>query len=261
MEQNQQNQATSPKKPKKESKFGKALKTFFAYVWELFSASIPTTMMFCCAGSVLLMITLKGEKIEWGTTQLIWAIVCGLVACVYDGIVSWAHGGTHYEMLVTGNIMRESMDEFGVGYKFSTHKEEKEYRDWKGFAIGAFTALFTVIVGVIFGCNQAKIDTAGAGGQGLAILVLICFFISGWSILPFYYMNAVGIHVSYFWSCLFGILPILVTGIFYILGAYGRRNKAIREQELADKAAAEAMNRPKKVNYGGLPGTKPNKKK
>lgn len=259
MEQNTQQQVTAPKKPKKESAFAKGLKTFFANLWELFKCSIPSTIMFFCAGSVLLMLTLKGEKIEWGTSQLVWTIVCGVVACIYDGLVSFAHGGSHFEMLVSGNIMRESMNEFGVGYKFSTHKEEGEYRDWKGFVIGALTGIFTLIIGIIFGCNQATIHS-GQVSQGMGIFVLVCFFISGWSILPFYYMNSVGIAVSYFWSCLFAILPVIVTGVFYIIGAYARRNKTIREQELADKAAEEAANKPKKVNYGALPGTKPKKK-
>ncbi len=260
MEQNnQQTQAVTPKKPKKESAFAKAMKTFFANLWELFKCSLPSTLMYFCAGSVLLMLTLRGEKVEWGTSQLVWTIVCGVVACAYDGLVSFAHGGTHFEMLVSGNIMRETMDEFGGGYKFSSHKEEGEYRDWKGFAIGALTGIFTLIIGIIFGCNQATIHSEKVS-QGMGIFVLISFFISGWSILPFYYMNSVGITVSYFWSCLFAILPVIVTGVFYIVGAYARRNKNVRAQELADKAAKEAANKPKKVNYGALPGTKPKKK-
>ena len=255
----QNGQKTTPQKPKKESAFGKAIKTFFSYLWEFFKASLPILIMYCCASSVLLMVTTNGEKIAWGTSQIVWTIVCGVVACAYDGLVSWAHGGSHYEMLVTGNIMRETMDEFGGGYKFSKHKEEEEYREWKGFVIGAIAGLLTLVVGIIFGCNQAKVDS-GTGSQAFAIFLLICFFLSGWSILPFYYMNSVGIHVSYFISCAFAILPIVITGVFYIFGAYARRNKAIREQEVADKKAEEAMKRPQKTNYGGLPGTKPKKK-
>ena len=57
------------------------------------------------------------------------------------------------------------------------------------------------------------------------------------------------------------LLPILVSGGLYIAGAYGRRNKTIRQQEIAARAAAEEANKPKKINYGGLPGTKPKKKK
>jgi hypothetical protein len=46
----------------------------------------------------------------------------------------------------------------------------------------------------------------------------------------------------------------------YIAGAYSRRSKRLRQQRLEDKAV-EAANKPKKINYGGLPGTKPKKRK
>jgi hypothetical protein len=45
------------------------------------------------------------------------------------------------------------------------------------------------------------------------------------------------------------------------LGAYRKRNKKIREQIIADRMAQEEAKREKKINYGGLPGTKPKKRK
>ena len=79
--------------------------------------------------------------------------------------------------------------------------------------------------------------------------------------MPFYLMNANGLAVSYYWSCLFGVLPILVSGALYIVGAYARRNKALREQRIADAQAEAQANKVKKINYGALPGTKPRKRK
>ena len=57
------------------------------------------------------------------------------------------------------------------------------------------------------------------------------------------------------------LLPLIVGGVFYVIGAYGKRAKAIKAQELADKASKEQVEKPKKINYGGLPGTKPKKRK
>ena len=71
----------------------------------------------------------------------------------------------------------------------------------------------------------------------------------------------VGMGVSYWFSLLMALIPIAVTGATYLWGAYGKRNKITREQELADRAARAQENKPKKINYGGLPGTKPRKKK
>ena len=95
----------------------------------------------------------------------------------------------------------------------------------------------------------------------MGILQIVCLLLSGWSLLPFYYINLGGGSVSYYWSLFFALIPVIVTGVSYIIGAYGRRNKAIKAQELADRAAAAQENKPKKINYGGLPGTKPKKRK
>ena len=238
----------------------KALKKIGRYAWELYKDSLAPSFMFLCASMILLMLTMKGKEIEWNSTKLTWTVICALGALAYTGLMMWAVGGQHYEMLVSGNIKRSTADEYGMAYRISSHKEAKEYRDWKGFVIGAFLALTPIVTAIIFGCNQTVIDGELKGGL-LSIVVLICFFVSGWTILPFYYMNHAGIHVSYFLSGLLGLLPIIVAGAFYIIGAYARRNKAIREQELADRAAAAQANKEKKINYGGLPGTKPKKRK
>jgi hypothetical protein len=76
-------------------------------------------------------------------------------------------------------------------------------------------------------------------------------------------MNQAGIVVSYYYSILFALIPLLVSGCVYIAGAYARRNKVIRQQHLADLAAKaeEEKKKNKKINYGGLPGTKPKKRK
>ena len=238
----------------------KTLKKVGRYTWDMYKASIPTAFMFFCASSILMMLTMDGEKLVWDNEALTWTLVCSLGAAAYAALIGWATGGNHYEMLVSGNVKRMSAMDVEGGYRMSSHKESKEYRVWKGFAIGGFTAIYSIILGIIFGCCQARIDS-GLNGGGFAVFVLISLLFSGWSLLPFYYLNASGVYVSYFLSCLFALLPILVTGGFYIWGAYARRNKAIRQQIIAERAAQAEANREKKINYGGLPGTKPKKRK
>ena len=246
--------------------FKKTMKKIGRQAWELFKASIPSAIMYACAGTVLLMLTMKQDDMAWNGTKLTWSLVCIIVAMAYDALVTYAQGGNAYEMLVSGNMKRVSSVEFDGGYKISSHKEAKEYRDWKGFAIGGFISLYALITALIFGCNQTAIDSALAGntsviGKGLAVLIIICFLFSGWSILPFYFMNASVMSVSYFLSALLALAPIVVTGAFYILGAYGGRAKAMKAQELADRASKAEAQKEKKINYGGLPGTKPRKRK
>ena len=238
----------------------KSMKKFGRYVWELFKTSLPSTFMYCCAGTILLMLTVKGETLAWTGKEVAWAVVCILGGAAYNALMAGANGGVQYEMLVTGNIKRMSAAQFDGGYKMSNHKEVKEYRVWKGFVFGAFSAVFTILFGILMGCNQAKIDSQDVQG-GVAVVLLLSFLLTGWSVIPLYLMNATGVSISYFVSCVFALIPICVSGAFYIIGAYMRRNKRLREQLIAERAAAAEENKVKKINYGGLPGTKPKKRK
>lgn len=236
------------------AKFKQKFKYYAGYVWQLVKSAIPAMFMYVCAGTILMMIVFRKEEVKWTNTNVVWTFVCILAAAAYDALIAWANGGSHYEMLVSGNVKRSTAEMYGTSYKMSSHKEAKEYRVWKGFVSGAIIGLFPLIAGIAFGCNQSAID------DKLSIGAFIGFILSGWSLIPLYGINLTG-HVSYFLSCLFALIPICVEGVFYIAGAYARRNKAIRQQILADKAAEAEANKPKKINYGGLPGTKPKKRK
>lgn len=238
----------------------KKLKAFGGQAWQLFKWSIPSALMYICAGTMLMMFTLDDDQMVWDSGKLMLTIVFGLAAVAYNALVTYGFGGTGYEMLVSGNVKRVSMDDYGGGFKISSHKYVQEYRVWKGFTIGAFTALYTLVFGVLFGCNQEAIN-AETASTGISTLLLIGFFISGWILMPLYYLNASGVAISYFVACAFAIVPIAVSGAFYILGAYGKRNKALKQQMIAERAAKAEATKEKKINYGGLPGTKPKKRK
>jgi hypothetical protein len=242
--------------------FKKKLKFVCGYTWALFKSSVLPSIMYFCASAILMMLVIKGEKIDWTSTDITWTVVCILGGAAYNALAAWANGGSHYEMLVSGNVKRSTYDAYGNAYKISSHKIAKEYRVWKGFVVGAFTAITPLVFGIIMGANQTAIDS-GEPGKTFAVVLLLAFFFSGWSILPFYCMNQAGIAVSYYYSLFLALIPILVSGCVYIAGAYARRNKAIRQQHLAELAAKaeEEKKKNKKINYGGLPGTKPKKRK
>ncbi len=257
----------------------KTFKKIGRQVWELFKGSIPGSLMFACAGAILVILTMKGEtsELHWTSGKITWTVVCIMGATLYAGLMAYVSGGSAYEMLVTGNVKRISEYETESGYKMSKHMLSKEYRVWKGFAIGGFMCLLPLLSGIIFGANQGKIDgmladlisgaeTTSAFGSGFAIFIVIGLFLSGWSILPIFITNAVmitsgGACISYYFSCFFALIPVVVTGAMYIAGAYGKRAKTIRQQEIADRQAQAEANKEKKINYGGLPGTKPKKRK
>jgi hypothetical protein len=203
---------------------------------------------------------MKGENLRWTGSEVAWTVVCIVGGAAYNALMAWASGGSQYEMLVSGNVKRMSEAQFEGGYKMSTHKEVKEYRVWKGFVFGAMTAVLTILFGILMGCNQAKIDSQDVKG-GVAVILLLSFLLTGWSVIPLYLMNATGVSISYFVSCVFALIPIIVSGVFYIAGAYARRNKRLREQMIAAAQVEAETNKVKKINYGGLPGTKPKKRK
>ena len=244
------------------AKFKKKWKFFWGYVWDMLKAALLPLLMYVCAGSIVLMLGIKFDEDVFSFKKyvVVWTVVCIVAAVAYNGFAAWANGGTHYEMLASGNVKRATAEMYGEGYKISSHKESKEYRVWKGFLIGGIVALVPLGFGIVFGCMQTTID-ARLAEQKMGAVELLGLLLSGWSIMPVYYANAVGSNASYFLTCLFAILPVAVTGGFYIAGAYARRAKAIRQQEIADKAAQAEANKPKKINYGGLPGTKPKKRK
>ncbi len=243
-------------------KFKKMMKTFWDYVWECFKGSFLSGMTYVLASMILMMLVVKEDAVY--SEQITWCVVVIVLAAAYNGLVVWNYGGMNFEMLVSGNMKRISASQYGGEYKISSHKLVKEYRPWKGFVYGVFMSVFAIVFGLIFGANQEAINGSFTGetpDRMLGVLVLVGLFLSGWSLLPFYCMSMAGMTASYYFSLLFAVLPIAVSGACYIWGAYAKRAKSLRAQELADKAAAAQANKPKKINYGGLPGTKPRKKK
>ncbi len=240
----------------------KRLKMIGRQIWELFKSSILPSIMYCCAGALMMMITIRGEKITWSNSKMIWSVVCLIGAVAYHAVAAWGSGGTAYEMLVSGNVKRSAFDSQGNEYRMSSHKLAKEYRPWKGFVIGAMVSALAIVCGILFGCYQEQLH-AKELSKGLSIVLLCSLFFSGWSVVPFYYLIEAGFSTSYFLSLLIALIPILVGGFMYIAGAYGRRNKNARLRMLEEKAAADeaARRANKKINYGGLPGTKPKKRK
>ena len=245
------------------SNFKTKWKVFWRIVGECFMRSLTPSVMFFVAGLVLLMLQSKNFGLS---AQMAWAALCAVVALAYNGFLMWICGGNHYEMLVSGNLKRRSAMQSGSELNMASYKFQKEYRPWKGFAIGAFVSLLLIVGSIVLGCNQTAIVEAATNEEvtlttGLAAVSLIFYCLAGWVLLPILELNIAGTAVSFFVGCAFALLPICVSGGFSIGGAYGRRNKTVRQQEIAARAAEEEANRPKKINYGGLPGTKPKKRK
>ncbi len=245
--------------------FKKNIQKIGRYIWEFFKMSLIPFIMYACGSLILLMLTLGGKTLGFTSTKLTWWIIGVILLLAYNGLVAYAQGSMGFDMLVSGNLRRMTADEVEGGYKMSGYREIKEYRPWKGFVVGGILAIFPIVSAIIFGCNQELIDKVFAQqvtstNPAFGWVFLIFMVLSGWSNLLFILVNTLGVGISYFLCMIFAILPITVHGVMYIVGAYAKRRKSLRAQELADRASV-AQNSPKKVNYGGLPGTKPKKRK
>ncbi|MBQ8320222.1 MAG: hypothetical protein IJX81_05015 [Clostridia bacterium] len=242
---------------------------FWKHVWEGLKSSFVALLMYFGVSSIVFMTTFQGEFSTGMTgTRAAWVFGGAAVALAYHAFTMFASGTQGYEMLVSGNMKRRSAQAMGSTMKISSHKEEKEFRYWKGFVAPWIIVLLVVATGIVFGKYQADIDAIMLSQNeektvpiGLAVTVLVLLILSGWSVLPFFFFNMGGMAVSYYWSIALAALPVILSGVFYIVGAYAARNKAVKKQEEADRASRAVVEKPQKINYGGLPGTKPKKKK
>ena len=241
------------------------------WVLDVLKHSILPLIMYIGCSVALFMFAFNGDT-AWTTgftTARIWLCVAFIaVPLIYQGVLAFLSGANGYEMLVTGNVKRTMYD--GGEMSMSAHKEHQEYRVWKGFALGVIVAVTTLIVAIIWGCNQDGIneillasgtESVGATDPVLRGFVMGSVLCWGWAILPFALANASGVFVSYFLIIPVAVLPVVIAGGFYIVGAYARRRKRLAKLDAEEKAAAAEAAKPKKINYGGLPGTKPKKKK
>ena len=144
------------------SNFKTKWKVFWRIVGECFMRSLTPSVMFFVAGLVLLMLQSKNFGLS---AQMAWAALCAVVALAYNGFLMWICGGNHYEMLVSGNLKRRSAMQSGSELNMASYKFQKEYRPWKGFAIGAFVSLLLIVGSIVLGCNQTAIVEAATNEE------------------------------------------------------------------------------------------------
>ena len=107
------------------SNFKTKWKVFWRLVGECFFRSLTPAAMYFVASVVLMLIQAKVKAVS---TTVVWACVCGICALAYNGLLMWVCGGSHYEMLVSGNMKRRSAMQMGSELNITSYKYQKEYR-------------------------------------------------------------------------------------------------------------------------------------
>ncbi len=190
---------------------------FFRNLGECASRAVIPFMMYLFMGILLL----ASQMIPNKPLMYIVSVICLLGGCAYNVLLCFTTGKQHIDALLIGNVHRENAL-LGIP-SGANHRVEREYRAWKGFVIGFIVGIPVIILGLIAGANPAS--TAGGGAM------IIMMFLAGWAIIPVAWIRAAVPTFSFYFSLLFIVIPVLVSGISYILGA--RKQRRVKEEEKA----------------------------
>ena len=105
---------------------------------------------------------------------------------------------------------------------------------WKGFYIGFLIGVPVIILGIIAAATSVASNLWGVAG-----IALIMF--AGWAIIPVSWIrDFAGIaNINFGWSILMVVIPIVVSGVFYIVGAM--REKKKKEAQAARDEAVKKL--------------------
>ena len=160
--------------------------------------------------------------------EIVLGILCILGGAFFNAHLMYHTGILHYDNYITGNIHRRNA-KLGIR-SGGDHRPEREYRPWKGFYIGFLVGIPVIILGVLAHFYYAT-----------ASIFFIMF--AGWAITPIaWFGKAEGtnaLKVDPMWSLLFILLPILVSGVAYLVGAYVEKRRKERTEE-RDQAVQKA---------------------
>lgn len=166
---------------------------------------------------IMSLIMLCCQLIPQPPLKYILSVLCLIGGMAYNAHLAYHYGENHYGAYVAGCLHRQNAL-FGIE-SGGDHRVEREYRVWKGFLIGFYIGLPVILLGVIAG----SVPALGTTGE------LILDMFAGWAIIPFQWIrdSLAGGWVLYL-AAFMSVIPVTVTGIFYIVGAM--REKTKREE-------------------------------
>ncbi len=229
----------APKKPKKEKDYSHPTRAqlFWRTQAECLRRSVTPFLMYMFMSMLALAIYALAKDAHIAVSILL-TLVCIAGGAFYNGHLCYHYGKLHYGVYVAGELHRRN-ELFGIP-SGSGHRPEREYRPWKGFLIGFYVALPAAVLAIIGGSLQLAGNLIFSSFVGTLFLMF-----AGWAIFPVTWFNTSvggGLSVSLFWSLLMLLLPLLVSGIFYIVGAQKERRTREAEVERAETVAEAGRN-------------------
>lgn len=220
----------APKKQKKQIDYSHPTgwQLFWRTQGECWRRMVTPYLMYLFMSLIMLAFQALGDDLWW--LRILIGVVCIGGGAFYNGHLCYHYGKLHYGAYVAGCLHRQNE---ALGIKSGgDHRPEREYSPWKGFYIGFLVGVPVILLGILAG---AFLGTSIGGNFAGAALVMF----AGWAILPVSWLNLyAGTQLSFYWSIVMIVLPITVSGIFYIVGAL--REKREREEETARTQRIEA---------------------
>lgn len=228
----------NPKKPKKRVDYFHPTRgqLFWRTQRECWRRMVTPFLMYLFMSLLLL----SAQVIPYAWLSVLLGVVCILGGAAYNAHLCYQYGKLHFGELVAGeNARRREAAGIDVGID---HRVEREYSAWKGFYIGFLIGVPVILFGCLSGAFYDRIYDGTVTGPllgGYSVLALILF--AAWAIMPVLwlrnYVPAMA-GLSLYWSLVMIVLPIVVSGVFYIVGAYSERRardaEADRERRLEE---------------------------
>lgn len=191
---------------------------------ESFRRSVTIYLMYLFMSLLLL----SSQAIGNTAAQIILGLLCVLGGMAFDAHLSYHIGADHYDSYIAGCLHRKNAL-FGI-QSGGDHRVEREYRPYKGFLIGFYAALPVFVLGILAGHFGVGENIFGS----IAGVALVMF--AGWAIIPIAWLrNFAHLNLSFYWTLIMTLIPILVSGILYIVGAMLEKRKKQSENERMEK--------------------------
>lgn len=193
------------------------------YFWrtqrECWKRMVGPTIMYLFMGLILVAV----QAIPIAALKIVLGVLIILLGAFFNGHLMYQCGKKHYDNSLTGSFHRRNRA-YGV-MSGESHHIEREYSPWKGFYIGFLVGVPVILLSVL---AHFFYD----------VVTIVFIILAGWAITPITWFGAIeggGLKADVLWSMMMIILPIVVSGVFYIVGAIKEKKKKQQESERIEK--------------------------
>lgn len=214
--------------PKKKKDYAHPTKPqlFWRVQGECWRRAVTPYLMYLFMG----MIGLLCLMINTPWLQIVLVLLCVAGGAAFNAHLAYNVGKMHYDAYATGELHRRN-ERIGIP-SGGDHHVEREYRFWKGSIIGLCVGAPVILLSVIGTFADHRV-------LGYFFLML-----AAWAYIPVWLAGGGSASggsylVNPVWCLLMALLPVIVTTVFYNVGALIERRK--KEEQAAREAEVERL--------------------